>query len=172
MVAVRSVRRLAWVVDQLDLRPSDHVLEVGCGHGVAAELVVHGLTTGSYTGVDRSSPMIDATAARLARSTHDGRFQLVHGALDSVDLPGRSFDRIFAANVAAMARPEEVERAAGLLAPGGVLVVSHESPDPGRTRALAAETVESLRATDLGPPATRSITLGSSLVACVVATRC
>jgi len=52
--------RLRLVVEQLDLRPDHRILEIGCGHGVAATLVCERLETGHLTAIDRSPRMIEA----------------------------------------------------------------------------------------------------------------
>lgn len=63
---MRVPPRLAAAVDVVDPAPDARVLEVGCGRGVAAVLLVDRLPRGRYTGLDRSATATAATAARLA----------------------------------------------------------------------------------------------------------
>ena len=122
--------RLQSVVDRLELRPHDRVLEIGCGHGVAATLVCERLRGGSYTGVDRSAKMIEAATRRNADFVAAGTAEFLLGDLASVDLGKRRFDKIFAARVGLFHR--EPERAWALaerwLAPGGTILASFDEP--------------------------------------------
>ncbi len=64
--------RLQAVVEQLDIRPGDRVLEIGCGHGVAATLICERLESGRLRRFDRSAKMIAVLVVaplRLVRGT-------------------------------------------------------------------------------------------------------
>jgi ubiquinone/menaquinone biosynthesis C-methylase UbiE len=123
--------RLRAVVDRLDLRPDHRVLEIGCGHGVAATLVCERLTTGRFTAIDRSAKMIEAATARNVAHVERGTAEFLVAALEDADLGDRRYDRIFAVRVGLFHR--EPARAHALaerwLAPGGRLVTEY---DPAR----------------------------------------
>jgi SAM-dependent methyltransferase len=53
-MASRVPDRIAWAVDVLSAGPADRLLEIGCGTGVALELVCDRLGDGQITGIDRS----------------------------------------------------------------------------------------------------------------------
>ncbi len=120
--------RLRAVVDRLDLHPEHRVLEIGCGHGVAATLVCERLTTGHLTAIDRSAKMIDAAARRNAQYVAAGTAEFLVAALEDSDLGDRRFDRIFAVRVGLFHR--EPARARALaerwLAPDGRLLSEYE----------------------------------------------
>jgi ubiquinone/menaquinone biosynthesis C-methylase UbiE len=122
--------RLRRIVDGLGLRASDRVLEIGCGHGVAATLVCERLDGGAYTAVDRSPMMVEAARRRNAEHVAAGRAEFLVMALEALELGERRFDVIFAARVGLFHR--EPERAGALaerwLAPGGRLVVAYDAP--------------------------------------------
>jgi ubiquinone/menaquinone biosynthesis C-methylase UbiE len=122
--------RLERLVGRLALRPGDRVLEIGCGHGVAATLVCERLRTGAYTAVDRSPKMIAAAARRNAAHVAAGRAEFLVMALEELELGERRFDVVFAARVGLFQR--EPERARALaerwLAPGGRLVTEYDAP--------------------------------------------
>ncbi len=99
-VAGKASERFVWAVDTLEVRPTDRLLEVGCGHGVAVALVCERLTTGTITAIDRSPKMIEMATRRNREHVDAGRAVLEAIALEDVDLGDRRFDKVFAFNVA------------------------------------------------------------------------
>jgi ubiquinone/menaquinone biosynthesis C-methylase UbiE len=123
--------RLRSVVERLDLRPDDRVLEIGCGHGIAATLVCERLDRGHLTAVDRSAKMIEAAARRNAAYVEAGRAEFLVADLEDLGpLEDRRFEKIFAVRVGLFHR--EPERARGLvepwLAPGGEVFAFFDEP--------------------------------------------
>ena len=126
--------RLRSVVEQLDIRPDERVLEIGCGHGVAATLVCERLEEGHLTAIDRSVKMIQAATRRNAAYIEAGRAEFLIATLEDLDLGARRFDKIFAVRVGLFHR--ESKRASGIvekwLAPGGAVFVFFDPPsEPG-----------------------------------------
>ena len=118
--------RLRRVVDRLDVRPGDRVLEIGCGHGVAATLVCE--RGGRLTAIDRSPKMVEAAARRNAAYVEAGTAEFLLGSLEELELGDRRFERIFAVRVGLFHRePERARRLAERwLAPGGRLVTEYD----------------------------------------------
>ena len=120
--------RLERLVERLALRPDERVLEIGCGHGVAATLVCERLDGGAYTAVDRSPKMIAAARRRNARHVAAGRAEFLVMPLEALELGARRFDVVFAAKVGLFHR--EPAHACALvepwLAPGGRLVTQYD----------------------------------------------
>jgi ubiquinone/menaquinone biosynthesis C-methylase UbiE len=126
--------RLRSVVEHLDILRDDRVLEIGCGHGVAATLVCERLKGGHLTAVDRSEKMIEAAKRRNAAYVETGRAEFLVADLEDLDLGGRRFDKIFAVRVGLFHR--EPDRAHSLverwLAPGGAVFAFFDPPSDRR----------------------------------------
>ncbi len=118
------------IVEGLGIGPGDRVLEIGCGHGVAASHVCERLDGGRYVGVDRSAKMIEAASRRNAAHVEAGRAAFVVARLEDLDLGDQRFDLIFAVRVGLFHR--EPERAHALVAPyrasGGVVRTFFDPP--------------------------------------------
>jgi ubiquinone/menaquinone biosynthesis C-methylase UbiE len=73
--------RIRWAVETLSLEPSDRLLEIGGGPGVAASLVCERLDRGRLLLIDRSATAIERTRRRNPEHLASGRL-----ALKRVDL--------------------------------------------------------------------------------------
>lgn len=116
----RVSERLRAVVDGLGIRPDDRVLEIGCGHGVAASLVCEQLAqgTGRLTAIDRSAKMIAAATKRNLAHVGAGRAEFLVATLENLAPvldDDRRFDVVFAVRVGLFDR--EPDRARELAAP-------------------------------------------------------
>jgi SAM-dependent methyltransferase len=137
--------RLTWAVQQLAPRRDDHILEIGCGTGVAAALLCERLVQGCLTAIDRSAAMV-ATARRRNRACITaGRAVIRRLALAEADLGPASFDRAFAVNVNLFWLKPAAELAVlrRLLRPGGMLCLVYQPPSASQIVRVAASCSES-----------------------------
>ena len=137
-MASKPSERFVWAVETLALDPAAHVLEVGCGHGVAVSLVCERLTSGRITAIDRSKKMIELAERRNREHIAGGRTVLKTVALEKADFGDERFDKVFAFNVAPFwLQPKESLRIVRRhLAPDGAFFLfwdaRHTQPDRAR----------------------------------------
>src|SRR5215469_18975887 len=167
-------QRNRWVISLLGVQPTDKVLEIGFGPGLAvAELIRSG--AGHVYGIDHSGVMLRQASRRNAAAIRAGRVTLINTSVDQLPpaLDG-PFDAILAVNSVGF-WPAPAERLAELrrrLAPGGRMAIASQPRCPGATadtsRSAAREIEDLLR--DAGFTHLSTQTLGlSPPVACVLA---
>jgi len=171
-----NVQRNKWAVELLDVQPTDHVLELGCGPGVAVAALADRATRGLVVGVDHSDVMIRQAGRRNAAAIKQGRVQLIQSPVERLQVTDGPFDAALAVNNVGMwPEPTAQLRDVGrLLRPGARIALVSQPRCPGATAATSAEAADRLRALlsqagfedlrskvlELNPPA-----------ACVLATR-
>jgi ubiquinone/menaquinone biosynthesis C-methylase UbiE len=122
--------RIVAAVDRLRVRPDGFILEVGCGHGFAVDLICQRLVTGKVVAIDRSSKMISAAVRRNAEHITSGRAEFHVCDLEDFDPAGRQFDAILALRVRLFHRDPTKARhlIAAYLKPGGRIVAEYDEP--------------------------------------------
>lgn len=170
IMTIQNARRNQWVVDRLDPQPGEHLLEIGCGPGVAvAEAVGLGCRV---TAVDPSAVMRSMASRRNAAAIADGRVAVLDGSAES--LPEGPFAAAYAVNTpqfwtdvdATLA--EVVER----LGPGGRMALAIQPRFKGATdadaRRLAEENAERLARAGFGDVRVDGLSLRPTDVGCAV----
>jgi cyclopropane fatty-acyl-phospholipid synthase-like methyltransferase len=134
--AVAVPERIRWAVDMLAVQPTDRLLEIGCGGGVALALICPRLSAGRITAIDRSATMTARARRRNDAAVRAGRATIWTGSFQPADvsaagLDGERFDTIFAINVnlfwTGPAR-DELALVRTLLTPRGALHLCYDPP--------------------------------------------
>jgi ubiquinone/menaquinone biosynthesis C-methylase UbiE len=134
-------RRNSWAVSLLDVQPTDRVLEIGFGPGIAiAELSRRVGASGHVYGIDHSDVMLRQAARRNAAAIRAGRLPLTRGTVEqlppAVDGP---FDAILAVNSLGFwpAPTERLEELRRRLRPGGRIAIASQPRSPGANRSTS-----------------------------------
>ena len=88
----------AQIIEMLNVRPDDKVLEVGFGPGVAIQMLLHHVPAGSVAGVDQSQEMVRQAAARNADALRSRRADLRYGSVERLPFADETFDKALAIN--------------------------------------------------------------------------
>jgi ubiquinone/menaquinone biosynthesis C-methylase UbiE len=122
--------RIEDIVESMKIQPTDRVLEIGCGHGIAATLICRKLNTGRYLAIDRSKKMVDAAAKRNQQFVEAGVARFLESEFESLDLGDMKFDKVLAMRVRLFHdKPHEAKKLAKRwLAPKGKLFVQYDEP--------------------------------------------
>jgi ubiquinone/menaquinone biosynthesis C-methylase UbiE len=88
----------AWVLELLEIYPSDSVLEVGSGPGVGLELAAAKAYKGWVVGIDPSKTMLEMAYRRNRVLIEAGRVQIRHGRVERLPFDEAVFDKAMALN--------------------------------------------------------------------------
>jgi arsenite methyltransferase len=91
-----NARMNAFAIQQLQLGPADHVLEIGFGGGVTLPAL---LNAAAFTaGVDRSSDVIDWAQRHFNKAIKAGRAEFRQGNVESLPFERTTFDKTCTVN--------------------------------------------------------------------------
>lgn len=85
-----------WAAEHMDVRRSQRVLDIGCGSGMAVELLSRRASSGFVAGVDYSPEMVRQSVRRNVDGIARGRVEVKEGDAGNLPYPDSSFDQVSA----------------------------------------------------------------------------
>jgi len=147
---LEAINRLTEIVGgKLDLKPGQHLIDVGCGMGIAAIRIAQ-RTDADVTGVTNSRWQAREGTRRASADGLRGQVRIEYGDAAALAYPDRTFDAALAFESLPHARDKGrwLREMARVLRPGGRLVLTEfEAEQP-----LTDQDVEVIRAGALEPP--------------------
>ena len=127
--------RNRWGVTLLGLEPTDRVLEIGCGPGLALQLIAARVADGLTIGLDHSPQMAAWARKRNEELIRSGRLEIRCGGLDHLQNTVEPFDKVFSANVVQFFDEpvDDLRLIRSMMRPGGLIVSVHQPRHRGAT---------------------------------------
>ncbi len=136
-MALRSSnrKRNIWAVKLLGVEPTDRVLEIGFGPGIAIRELSRRATHGLVCGVDHSVIMVRQATRRNMDAVSAGRVDLRCGSVEHLPAFEEPFDKVLSVNNMGMWRDpgERLKKLHSLMRLGGRIAIVSQPRCPGAT---------------------------------------
>jgi SAM-dependent methyltransferase len=142
-------RRNHWIVSLLDVQPTDRVLEIEFGPGIAIGDLSRLAIRGRVVGIDHSDVMVEVARRRNAVAVRASRVDLRLGSVAALPDLGGPMDKVLAVNSMGF-WPDPVASLTELramLRPGGRIAIASQPRCPGATRETSERAAREIEAT-------------------------
>lgn len=155
LMALSNRQLNTWSVDLLGVRPTDDVLEIGFGPGLAVQALARRARRGHVAGVDVSALMVRQASGRNAAAIRAGQVDLREAGVSSLPFPEASFDKVLAVNNVQFwpSLPDDLREVRRVLRPGGLLAIVLQprwAPSEADVLAVRDELLAQVRAAGYG----------------------
>ena len=167
-------QRNLWVVSLLGVKPTDRVLEIGFGPGIAIRELSRVATGGQIYGTDHSEVMVGIATKRNAGAVRSGQVHLQCGSVENLPKLDEPLDKILAVNSMGLWSdpPQRLKELRAMLRPGGQIAIASQPRCPGATSETSVRAAQEIEAvlTEAGFAQTRVQTMPlDPPVVCVIA---
>lgn len=141
--------RFAWAVEVLNIKPTDTILEIGCGTGILVEQIARKLTSGQITAIDQSPALIKMASKRNKEFILRRRVELLTTKFAKMQPGAHFYNKIFAFNVSLFWKNpiHELKLITSHLANEGVFYLFHQPPIEV-TKEVSKKAIEQLKSND------------------------
>ncbi|HWK05499.1 MAG TPA: class I SAM-dependent methyltransferase [Puia sp.] len=146
LLSMKSKQRSDWTIEQLNIQPYQHILEVGYGAGHILQEVAHRLKVGFLAGIEHSIPLYQQAYRRNKRFIQQQLLQLHIGDLNELSYPPHYFHSIYGSDPHFFGQEPQLEfmRLSSLLKSRGRLVMVFQ-PREARKEAAIHQAGERIR---------------------------
>jgi ubiquinone/menaquinone biosynthesis C-methylase UbiE len=130
-----NIERNEWGISLLNLQPSDYVLEIGFGPGVAIQKMCNLVTEGIIYGIDHSELMVKKASDRNKNAILSGKVKLMLASVSELPIFDNPIDKVLDINTFQFWNDpvkslQEIKR---IMKPNGSITIVHQPRKPGAT---------------------------------------
>jgi ubiquinone/menaquinone biosynthesis C-methylase UbiE len=137
----------SWTLSQLEIRNDNHILDIGCGSGLAIKMLSDIVTEGKIVGVDYSPVMLRQAEKRNRQGVKEGKIAIYHSNVSQLPFADDSFDKVCTIeSFYFWPDPcENLREVRRVLRPGGTAAIAMEISKEGRNESAISDTAQRLR---------------------------
>jgi cyclopropane fatty-acyl-phospholipid synthase-like methyltransferase len=130
-----NIERIEWGISLLNIQPSDHVLEIGFGPGIAIQKMSDLVTEGRIYGVDHSGLMVKKASERNRDAILSGKVELILASVSELPPLDHPIDKVIDINTFQFWNDQvkslqEIKR---MMNHHGIIAIVHQPRKPGAT---------------------------------------